>query len=179
LLWIDLADGTTLIDRGDAITMRGRVTWNAALETAAAAERHRWQSVQVHGDQAYKDAVTMACLLRGIAVSNHTLSPKAQAAFERLFADLPERSANLNDAQLGRIGKDGGNSPVQSRAMSESSSRDIHLALAKRVAVPTAPPMETPDAESSVPVYKPNCFPMAKPDKRTSDRRQSDLDRAE
>lgn len=86
-LWIDLSDGSTLIDRGDAIALRGRLTWTAAMETAAAAARHGWTEVTVSGDQAYKDAVTVAAMLRGIAVTNHQLSPRARVQFERLLSE--------------------------------------------------------------------------------------------
>lgn len=157
VLWIDLADGSTLIDRGDAITLRGRVTWTAALETAAAAERHGWKSVQVHGDQAYKDAVTMTCLLRGIEVENHHLSPKAQAAFDRLLSEQSDRSENSNDLGSGAAAaKSAGGIPARPKTTSAHSSRDIHLALAKRIAVSNPPSVEPPDAETTVPAYKPS-----------------------
>ena len=157
VLWIDLADGSTLIDRGDAITLRGRVTWTAALETAAAAERHGWKSVQVHGDQAYKDAVTVACMLRGIEVENHHLSPKAQAAFDRLRSDQPDRSEKSNDLGSGAAGaKRAGGLLASADAVSAHSSRDIHLNLAKRIAVSNPPPIEPPDAETTAPAYKPS-----------------------
>lgn len=157
LLWIDLADGSTLIDRGDAITLRGQVTWGAALETAAAAERHGWKSVQVHGDQAYKDAVAIACMLRGIEVENHRLSPKAQAAFDRLRSEQPDRSENSNNAGSGAAEvKSAGSFPARPKTTSAPSSRDIHLALAKRNAVSNPPSVEPPDAETTAPAYKPS-----------------------
>lgn len=180
LLWIDLADGTTLIDRGDAITMRGRVTWAAALETAAAAERHGWESVQVHGDQAYKDAVTMACLLRGIEVENHALSPKAQAAFDRLLADQPDRSTNPNEPGPGEIPVAQENSvPARSASPSGLSSRDLHLAFTRRIAVADPPPRESSDTENSAPVFKPAFSRRPSPKKRRSDRHQSDFGKAD
>src|SRR5690606_19727215 len=86
-LWIDLTDGSTLIDHGDSIALRGRLTWQAAMETAAAAERHGWTEVTVSGDQAYKDAVTVAAILRGIAVTNHELSPQAQTKLDRFMSE--------------------------------------------------------------------------------------------
>lgn len=157
LLWIDLADGSTLIDRGDAITLRGRVTWTAALETAAAAERHGWLSAQVQGDQAYKDAVTMACLLRGIEVENHALSPKAQAAFDRLRSEQLDRSESSNDMGSDAAGsKSAGGFPARPDTTSARSSRDIHLARARRIAVSNPPPIEQPDAETAAPAYKPS-----------------------
>lgn len=181
LLWIDLADGTTLIDRGNAITMQGRVTWAAALETAAAAERHGWGAVEVHGDQAYKDAIMMACLLRGIEVENHALSPKAQAAFDRLRADQPDRSTNPNEPGPGAVPV-AQESPVPARSTPPSgpSSRDLHLALTKRIAVANLPPMGSPDTESSSPVFKPTFSRRPSPKKRRSDRRrQSDFGKAD
>lgn len=68
-LLINLIDGTILIDRGDAIIMRGPGTWQAISETAAAAERHGWKSIEVSRDQAYKDAVVVTCVLHGIKVT--------------------------------------------------------------------------------------------------------------
>jgi hypothetical protein len=179
LLWIDLADGSTLIDRGDAITLRGRVTWTAAMETAAAAERHGWESVRVQGDQAYKDSVTMACLLRGIEVENHRLSPKAQAVFDRLRSEQPDRSEKSNEMGSGAaVAKSGGGFPIRLEATLAHSSRDIHLALAKRITVSNPPPIEPSGAESSVPAYKPS-FNRRLPKKPFSDRQHSGFDRAD
>jgi hypothetical protein len=157
LLWIDLKDGTTLVDRGDAITMQGNVTWLAALETAAAAERHGWQSVEVSGDQAFKDAVSTACLLRGIEVTNHALSPMAHAAFDKLLADQQrDRSINPNEAGAVSYGTKTGEAKAPSLPLSRPSSRDIHLALAKRISIADAPSIEQPDRELPAPVYKPS-----------------------
>lgn len=157
LLWIELADGTTLVDRGDAITMQGNVTWSAALETAVAAERHGWQSVEVTGDQAYKDAVSMACLLRGIEVTNHTLTPKAQAAFDRLLADQqPDCSINPNEMGADLDETRTGDAALPAPPLSRPSSRDIHLALAKRISIVDAPSMEPSDPELPIPAYKPS-----------------------
>lgn len=138
-LWIDLKDGSTLIDRGDSIALRGQITWTAALETAAAAERHGWQSVEVSGDQAYKDAVAAACLLRGIDVTNHVLSSKAQAAFDRLQADRPDRSKKPKKSTTeGHEVENTGPVPV-ARGPAGSSSRDIHVALNKRTTISCPP----------------------------------------
>lgn len=157
LLWIDLADGSTLIDRGNTITLRGRITWTAALETAAAAERHGWKSVQVHGDQAYKDAVTLACLLRGIEVENHRLSPKAQAAFDKLRSEPPDRSEKSNKMGSGAAGSNNsGSFSVWPETISARSSRDIHLARAKRVGISNPPSIEPPETETAAPAYKPS-----------------------
>jgi hypothetical protein len=156
LLWIDLRDGATLIDRGDEISTQGRLTWNAALETAAAAERHGWDSVQVHGDQAYKDAVTVACMLRGIEVRNHILSPTAQAVFERLAAEQAKRSSSpdgaggASDHQRGQRS----GSFAASRA-ARPSSREIHRKITKPRFVSTTLPEEEPQTGLPVPVLKP------------------------
>lgn len=164
-LWIDLTDGTTLIDRGDAITLRGNVTWQAASETAAAAERHGWLSVRVSGDQAYKDAVAIACLLRGIEVTNHVLSPKAQAIFDRLHAEQFERSNNSNNSnetnqtnETSSAVIDGRKQPpdtVKSPPSERQSSQQIHQQITKRRFVPTPPLDDFPEAEEPAPAYKP------------------------
>ncbi len=96
-LWLDLRDGSSLIDTGDAIHFRGRITATAAMETAAAAERHGWREVEVWGDRTYKDEVTIACLLRGITVTNHRLSSQAQARVEKL---LLERATSSTETPL-------------------------------------------------------------------------------
>jgi hypothetical protein len=144
LLWIALRDGTTLVDTGDAIGLRGRLTWQAALETAAAAERHGWTSVTVAGDQAYKDTVAVACMLRGIEVISHTLSPKAQAAFERVRAERLAESASKRHSQA-------------------RSSLDVHLELTKRHFVERSPPLDGSSAtEELPPAYRPRFRPPRK-----------------
>jgi hypothetical protein len=143
-LWIDLKDGSTLVDHGDSVALRGRLTWQAAWETAAAAERHGWESVEVHGDQAYKDAVAVACMLRNIDVTNHVLSPKAQAAYDRLRADQDTPS-------------------ISTRHLEARSSLDIHLELTKRRFVEEPPPLDgSPVTEEAPPVYKPRFSPPKK-----------------
>lgn len=177
LLWIDLADGTTLIDRGDAITMKGPVTWTAALETAAAAERHGWQSVQIQGDQAYKDAVAVACMLRGIEVTNHNLSPKAQAAFDRLIEQHPKRSEKPNEVRISPAAvTETSSKPVYTVSEQTLSSRDIHLALSKRISVANPPPMEPPDRKDFAPVFKPAFMRRPPAKKLNSVRRQQGFD---
>lgn len=174
LLWINLTDGTTLIDRGDAITMRGRVTWTAALESAAAVERHGWESVQVHGDQAYKDAVAVACMLRGIEVTNHQLSPKAQVAFNMLRAGQSDRSENPNKPSHGRSGVEhAGIISALPEAASTQSSRDIHFALKKRITVPSPPSIQLPNAEVPAPVYKPSFLERGLENEHSNRRTQS------
>ncbi len=134
-LWIELKDGGTLVDQGDSIALRGRLTWQAALETAAAAERHGWDSVEVHGDQDYKDSVAFACKLRGIDVANHVLSPKARAALGRLRAEQVAI-------------------PVPERQPETRSSRDIHRKLTKRHFVEEPPPLDGyPTTEEAPPAY--------------------------
>lgn len=102
-LWIDLRDGRSLIDTGDAIHLRGGpVTWTAAHETVAAARRHGWASVEVSGDQNYRDTVAFACLLQGIEVTNHKLSPDAKRRLEQFrYAErlpCPEIPASSREA---------------------------------------------------------------------------------
>lgn len=176
VLWINLADGTALIDRGDAISLKGPVTWTAALETAAAAERHGWQSVQIQGEQAYKDAVAVACMLRGIEVTNHNLSPKAQAAFDRLIEQQPKRSEKPNECRIGPAASpETVSKPAYTASEQAVSSRDIHLALSKRISVRAAPSVETPEAEGFAPVLKPK-FPKRRAAKDSSERRHPDFD---
>ena len=70
--------GRQLADRHrGAIHLRGRITPASAMETAAAAGRHGWREVEVWGDRAYKDEVTIACRLRGITVTTHHFNRKA------------------------------------------------------------------------------------------------------
>jgi hypothetical protein len=155
-LWIDLKDGTTLVDSGDSIALRGRLTWSAALETAAAAERHGWQTVEVSGGQAYKDAVTMACLLRGIEVTNHTLSPKAQAVFDRLRLEqgnCSERSIEWDgNALIDRNEVPDASKPTQG---SDPSSLQIHCRITKRRFVSNTRTDDNPEARNSMPAYRP------------------------
>lgn len=179
VLWINLADGTALIDRGDAISLKGPVTWTAALETAAAAERHGWQSVQIQGDQAYKDAVAVACMLRGIEVTNHNLSPKAQAAFDRLMEKQPKRSEKPNEFRISPAASpETASKPAYKAAEQALSSRDIHLALSKRISVPAPPSVEPADAEGYAPVLRPK-FPTRQTEKESSERLHPDLDEAD
>lgn len=155
-LWINLADGTALIDQGDAISLKGPVTWVAALETAAAAERHGWQSVHIQGDQAYKDAVASACMLRGIEVMNHTLSPKAQAAFDRLTEERREASTKPKDSRINSVASLGtASKPYHPTSVRVLSSHDIHLAFLKRTATPASPPIEPRNAEQYPRVLNP------------------------
>lgn len=149
-LWIDLKDGSTLIDRGDSIALRGRLTWTAAVETAAAAERHGWTEVIVSGDQAYKDAVTVAAMLRGIAVTNHELSPRAQSELDRLLA---ERAATSERRESEPSRKSGSRHENPHRVL---TSHEIHQRITKR-------PSEAGDIlisgaadDERVPILKPN-----------------------
>lgn len=154
-LWIDLKDGATLVDSGDAIALRGRLTWQAALETAAAAERHGWTEVTVSGDEKYKDAVAVACLLRGIAVINHALSPEAQAELDRLMA----ARAEVERAEVGRQwrpepprnsdGRHG--TPFRSQ-----SSHEIHCKISERARAASAASVPASEDEGQpIPVFKP------------------------
>ncbi|HEV7415845.1 MAG TPA: LPD7 domain-containing protein [Tianweitania sediminis] len=148
-LWIDLSDGSTLIDRGDSIALRGRLTWQAALETAAAAERHGWTEVTVSGDQAYKDAVSVAAMLRGITVTNHHLSRKARAELDRL---LDERAAEAERQQSEPSRKSGSRLET---AHNQVASHEIHQRITKRRSI-SGMPMDVPsDGEVPVLNYKP------------------------
>lgn len=157
-LWIDLNDGSTLIDRGDVISLRGHLTWTAALETAAAAERHGWTEVTVSGDEKYKDAVAVACLLRGIEVTNHTLSPKAQAALEKLHA---ERSKKSNEtASVPTSGPERSSDSTLSSPEEQASSAEIHCQITKRRVAETPRPLEgSPVAGGQSPTYIPRFAP--------------------
>ena len=162
LLWINLSDGATLIDRGDAITMWGRVTWQAALETAAAADRHGWKSVQVEGDQAYKDAVAIACRLRGIEVDNYILSRDAEAVLDEWRAEQIERSKKPNEFG-GLIDNDSvrASSAVPRSNNGCRSSQDIHRQIAKHQ-IATGRLLDDPtEAEQSAPIYIPR-FTLSK-----------------
>lgn len=144
-LWIDLSDGSTLIDRGNSIALRGRLTWTAAMETAAAAARHGWTEVTVSGDQAYKDAVTVAAMLRGIAVINHQLSPKARVQFERLLAGRAAEAERQQKPESRR--KSGSLDEGQHHFV---ASHELHQRITKRRS------MDVPsDGEVPVPDYKP------------------------
>ncbi|KRB16389.1 hypothetical protein ASD99_08460 [Mesorhizobium sp. Root695] len=150
LLWIDMKDGSTLIDRGDSVALRGRLTWSAAVETAAAADRHGWSEVNVYGDQAYKDAVSVAAMLRGVTVLNHELSSKARAELHRLLAIRAVEVAANSRPQQGQEADYRCESDLRQR-----SSREIHRELTKQAFVEGAPPAANPDAENTAPVLKP------------------------
>jgi hypothetical protein len=162
-LWIALQDGSTLIDRGDVISLRGRLTWTAAMETAAAAERHGWNEVTVSGDEMYKDAVAVACLLRGIGVTNHTLSPKAQMELDRLRG---QRSRKSNEA--GNILADDPER-LSNPALGSPSSAEIHRQITKRRCVEMLLREETPATDGQPSVYIPRFAPLKtkKPDHAT------------
>ncbi|CAM5367946.1 hypothetical protein ATER59S_01523 [Aquamicrobium terrae] len=153
-LWIDLRDGSTLIDSGDVISLRGRLTWTAALETAAAAERHGWTEVTVSGDQAYRDAVTVACLLRGIAVTNHTLSAKAQAELDRLVANRAE-AERAEDGRRERSEPSRNSDDCHETRFRSLSSHEIHRWITKRHLVQAPPLDDIPADQGLAPVYKP------------------------
>lgn len=150
LLWIDLKDGATLVDSGDSIALRGRLTWQAALETAAAAERHGWTEVRVHGDQAYKDAVAVAAMLRGITVLNHQLSSKAQAQLDRLLAERAAATAPQEKPETSR-----NSAACHETRFRSLSSREIHLEITKRSFVDEPPPLADPDEEQKIPAFTP------------------------
>lgn len=149
-LWIDLLGGSTLVDSGAWIALRGPLTWQAALETAAAAERHGWTEVTASGDQKYKDAVTVACLLRGITVTNHTLSAKAQAELHRLIAEraaATERRVILEPSRNPASG-------YESRFRSLTSD-EIHRRITKHNFAPNASETTDPGTDGMAFVLKP------------------------
>lgn len=150
-LWIDLKDGSTLVDRGDSITLHGRLTWQAAMETAAAAERHGWTEVRVHGDQAYKDAVSVAAMLRGLNVLNHELTPKARAEFERLITEQVARQGKQTAAKSPHDRSQGNEGGLRN-----ISSRELHQRLTKRPFVDEANQLAD-DGANPAPVLKPSC----------------------
>jgi hypothetical protein len=156
LLWIDLKDGSTLVDRGDSVTLRGRLTWQAALETAAAAERHGWMEVCVHGDQAYKDAVAVAAMLHGMTVTNHALSPKAQVIFDRLHTAQVKNSKEPNKSSDAATNQQKQASDPVALQSEQPSSKQIHDRITKRRFVKGPPLDGLPEAEESAPVYKPS-----------------------
>lgn len=148
-LWIDLRDGSTLLDRGDSIALRGRLTWQAALETAAAAERHGWTEVTVSGDQAYKDAVTVAAMLRGITVTNHQLSQTARAELDRLLA---KRAAEVERQQSEPSRKSGSR---HESPHNHVASHEIYQRMTKRRCISGMPADVPSDGEVPVFHYKP------------------------
>lgn len=153
-LWIDLKNGSTLIDRGDFIALRGKVTWAAAMETVAAAERHGWTEIQVYGDQAYKDTVTMAAMLRGIPVLNHTLSSAARRKFEELaVAQAARYAAADDDKDKTEASRNSGHRP-ENRSHNRSS-RDIHQKIRKRAFVPNTREPNDPEGEQPTLNYRP------------------------
>ncbi|TIS53789.1 MAG: hypothetical protein E5W91_29485 [Mesorhizobium sp.] len=157
-LWIDLKDGSALVDRGDTIALRGRLTWMAAVETAAAAERHGWTEVHVYGDQAYKDAVSVAAMLRGLKVLNHELSPKARAELDRLLAARSFEVATTLRPEQGREAYH-----QYEGALRKRSSHDIHQQLTKQVFGKNTPPAAAPDTENPAPVLRPRYRKPAPP----------------
>lgn len=153
-LWIDLRDGSVLVDRGDFIALRGKLTWTAAVETVAAAERHGWTEIDVHGDEAYKDMVTMAAMLRGVSVTNHTLSPAVLCRFEQLKVAQVVRSGG-SDGDRNRSEMSRNSSPRHENRFRGRSSRDIHQKLTKGRLVPERPMDAVHEDESPTPSLKP------------------------
>ena len=92
LAFIRLRDGSQIIDAGDAIALRGRWSQDAIKELVEAVSRNGWEAAEVAGTQDFKDRITTALALRNppVPVTNHTLSPAAQA---KLDAELARREA--------------------------------------------------------------------------------------
>jgi hypothetical protein len=92
LAFIRLRDGSQIIDAGDAIALRGRWSQDAIKELVEAVSRNGWEAAEVAGTQDFKDRITTALALRNppVRVTNHTLSPDAQA---KLDAELARRES--------------------------------------------------------------------------------------
>lgn len=148
-LWIDLNGGGTLIDRGDQIVLRGQLNWQAAHETATAAERHGWTEIEVFGDDAYRDAIAVAAMFRGIAVTNHELSPNARRELDRL---LSEQALDQVSSELKKAPEKDASYEISS---SKPTSLEIHLQLAPRRPLSLEPSTTEPVSENAAPVLKP------------------------
>jgi len=161
-LWINLKDGSTLIDRGDSVALHGRLTWAAALETAAAAQRHGWTEVNVYGDQSYKDAVSVAAMLRGIMVLNHQLSAEAREQLDRMLAERAASSEGPKKTDTSR--KSVARHEIRFRPL---TSHEIHATITKRPIMQLPIRALSPDTEGPGPVLKPRYLnlPQRSPEK--------------
>ncbi len=86
-----LRDGTQIVDDGSRVSLlRGQLTTTAADEMLAAVQRRGWTSVELTGDQQFRDAMALRLALAEppVAVSNHTLPPELQ---KQLEAELARR----------------------------------------------------------------------------------------
>ncbi|MFC7552327.1 LPD7 domain-containing protein [Pseudoroseomonas wenyumeiae] len=88
---LHLHGGGRLVDHGHRLIFDGPITDEAARAIAGAAAAHGWKPVRIHGPQAFKDAVAVACALREPPLpTDHALSRKAA---ERVACELRERAA--------------------------------------------------------------------------------------
>jgi hypothetical protein len=67
---VTLADGAAVVDRGNRLAVRGRLTDVSAAALAEQARRHGWARVEVTGDAAQRDRIAAALSLRGIQATN-------------------------------------------------------------------------------------------------------------
>ncbi|TPL46399.1 hypothetical protein [Mesorhizobium sp. B2-4-6] len=104
--------------------------------------------VHVYGDQAYKDAVSVAAMLRGIAVTNHQLSLRAKAELDRLLAERAEE-------QIATLKPEQGVDRPYKHSPRKRSSSDIHRQLSKQAFSESETPSANPDTENVAPVLKP------------------------
>ncbi len=96
----------------------------------------------------------MAAMLRGIAVTNHVLSPAAQRRFERLKTAQDARSATPQN-ETERLEPLRNSPPHYQSCVRSGSSRDIYQDLSKRAFVPSTPKHQDRDDENSLPVLIP------------------------
>jgi len=72
---------SAVIDRGDIVTQRGKITDASIATIADQAARHGWRQVELTGDPAYRNRLAAALQVRGIATTNHgPASPEAITA---------------------------------------------------------------------------------------------------
>lgn len=83
-LWIDMQDGSVIVETRDRIELRGEVTAAAVRQMVASAQLAGWTEVEVTGDKVFREAATIALLLKGITVTNHTLKGEALRRYEML-----------------------------------------------------------------------------------------------
>ena len=83
-------DGGAVVDKGDRLVLRGRVSDQSLAALADQARRHGWTSVETTGDPAFRDRLAAALKVRGIDTTNCQPSRAALKAAERqLAADRP------------------------------------------------------------------------------------------
>jgi len=91
---LSLAGGGAIIDRGDALLMKGRVSDAALAAMAEQAARHGWSEVELTGDAIFRDKLAAAMQLRGIQTVNH--GPASRLALRQAERALAaERAATM------------------------------------------------------------------------------------